>query len=132
MKQSNITIKPALAFILMVVLVPAAQAELVKVFENIRGTTPYGDTASMQGSGQFRKAWELQNYKTASPQSMLSMKIHKEYDCKGELSKMLSYTAYTGRMGTGEEIGAVTRADGWRSVSKNPGGKGGFRLVCGE
>ena len=86
----------------------------------------------MQGSGQFRKVWELQNYKTASPQGMLSMKIHKEYDCKGELSKMLSYTAYTGRMGTGEEIGTVTRPDGWQSVSKNPGGKGGFRLVCGE
>lgn len=132
MKQSNITIKPALAFILMVVLVPAAQAELVKVFENIRGTTSYVDTASMQGSGQFRKVWELQNYKTASPQGMLSMKIHKEYDCKGELSKMLSYTAYTGRMGTGEEIGTVTRPDGWQSVSKNPGGKGAFRLVCGD
>ncbi|MEY3264601.1 MAG: hypothetical protein RL717_2078 [Pseudomonadota bacterium] len=132
MKQSNATIKAVWALALVGSLMPVAHAELVKVFENIRGTTSYVDTASMQGSGQFRKVWELQNYKTASPQGMLSMKMHKEYDCKGELTKMLSYTAYTGRMGTGEEIGTVTRPDGWQSVSKNPGGKGAFRLVCGE
>lgn len=116
----------------LLALMPLAHAEWLKVFENIRGTTSYIDTDSVQASGRYRKVAELQSYKKASPEGMLSMKIKKEYDCKDELSRMISYTAYTGSMGSGEVMGTVNPPTEWQSVSQNPGAKGAFRHVCGE
>ena len=109
---------------------PLSQAELVKVFENIRGTEVYVDTDTMTGGGRYRKVWEVQTFREPSPQGMLSMRIQKEYDCKVESARMLSYVVYKGRMGTGEKMGTVSTPSEWQSVSKNPGGKGGFRMVC--
>lgn len=111
---------------------PLAQAELVKVFENIRGTEVYIETDTLAGNGRYRRVWELQTYRNPSPQGMLSMKIHKEYDCKDESSRMLSYDVFTGKMGKGEKMGTVSTPDAWQAVSKNPGATGGFRLVCGK
>ena len=109
---------------------PLSQAELVKVFENIRGTEVYIDTDTMGGGGRFRKVWEIQTYRTPSPEGMLSMKIHKEYDCKDESARMLGYVVFKGKMATGEKMGTVDTPGEWQSVSKNPGAKGGFRMVC--
>jgi hypothetical protein len=109
---------------------PLSQAELVKVFENIRGTEVYIDTSTMGGGGRFRKVWEIQTYRTPSPEGMLSMKIHKEYDCKDESARMLGYVVFKGKMATGEKMGTVDTPGEWQSVSKNPGAKGGFRMVC--
>ena len=109
---------------------PLSQAELVKVFENIRGTEVYIDTSTMGGGGRFRKVWEIQTYRTPSPEGMLSMKIHKEYDCKDESARMLGYVVFKGKMATGSKMGTVDTPGEWQSVSKNPGAKGGFRMVC--
>ena len=109
---------------------PLVQAKLVKVFENIRGTEVYIDTDTMGGHGRFRKVWEIQTYRTPSPEGMLSMKIHKEYDCKDESARMLGYVVFKGKMATGEKMGTVDTPGQWQTVSKNPGAKGGFRMVC--
>ena len=109
---------------------PLVQAELVKVFENIRGTEVYIDPDTMGSSGRFRKVWEIQTYRTASPEGMLSMKMHKEYDCKDESARILGYVAFKGKMATGEKMGTVDTPGEWQAVSKNPGAKGGFRMVC--
>ena len=114
----------------LVCTTPLVEAELVKVFENIRGTEVYIDTDTMGGGGRFRKVWEIQTYRTPSPQGMLSMKIHKEYDCKEESARMLGYVVFKGKMATGEKMGTVDTPGEWQSVSKNPGGKGAFRKVC--
>lgn len=116
----------------MLCVTPLAQSELVKVFENIRGTEVYIDTDTMSGGGRYRKVWELQTFREPSPQGMLSMKIHKEYDCKDEAARMLSYVVFKGKMGTGEKMGTVATPGEWQPVSKNPGAKGGWRMVCGK
>ena len=107
-----------------------AHAELEKVFENIRGTTVFIDPTTVQINGNYRRIWELQSYREPGPRGVLSMKIHKEYDCKRDAARMLSYTMYKGKMGEGEQIGTVSNPGDWQDVSKNPGGKGGFRKVC--
>ncbi len=109
---------------------PLAQADWVKVFENIRGTTVYVDPDSVVASGRYRKVMELQSYREPGPRGVLSMKIRKEYDCQAGAARMLSYVVYAGKMGSGEKIGTVETPGEWQEVSKNPGGKGGFRLVC--
>lgn len=126
----NRVMKSFVLFIAMFFIAPIANAEWIKVFENIRGTTSYVDTDSIQASGQYRKVWELQNYKTPASNGMLSMKMRKEYDCKEEMTKLISFTAYKGIMGRGDVLGTVNSPDEWQPISKNPGGKGAFRYVC--
>ncbi len=68
---------PALFFVLPALLATstAAHAELKKVFENIRGTIVYVDTASVVPSGDKRRVTEVQTYRTAGPRGMMSMKL---------------------------------------------------------
>lgn len=113
-------------------LTSSAHAEWIKVFENIRGTTVYVNTDSLAPSGRFRKSWEVENYKTAAENGMLSMKMRKEYDCEQEMMKLEYFIAYKGLMGTGMELGLVRTPADWQPISKNPGGKGAYRLVCGK
>jgi hypothetical protein len=95
---------------------PLSQAELVKVFENIRGTEVYIDTSTMGGGGRFRKVWEIQTYRTPSPQGMLSMKIHKEYDCKDESARMLGYVVFKGKKIGLPMIGAGLAGGDWDHI----------------
>jgi hypothetical protein len=124
--------KNKILFLALLCFVLPAHAEWVKVFENIRGTTVHVNTDGLITSGRFRKSWELENYKKPAENGMLSMKMRKEYDCEQEMMKLEYFIAYKGLMGTGTELGTVHTPAEWQPISKNPGGKGSFRLVCNK
>jgi hypothetical protein len=109
-----------------------AQAELVKVFENIRGTTVYADTSTLSVNGVLRRIQEIQSYRDPGPRGLLSMKLVKEYNCRDETSQIISYTMYTERMGQGSLIGEVKTPGTIDKLTKNPGGAGGWRYACGK
>jgi hypothetical protein len=109
-----------------------AQAELVKVFENIRGTTVYADTSTLSVNGVLRRIQEIQSYRDPGPRGLLSMKLVKEYNCRDETSQIISYTMYTERMGQGSVIGEVKTPGTIDKLTKNPGGAGGWRYACGK
>ena len=117
---------------LLMSLSSLAHAEWVKVFENIRGTFFYMDPATVETHGRLRRVYEMQSYRNASPEGMLSMKLHKEYDCMEEKGRFLNYVAYTGPRLSGEMMGTVKTPSDWQSVNRNPAGKGVFRIVCAD
>ena len=110
----------------------AAHADLVKVFENIRGTTVHSDRSTLSENGDLRRIYEIQSYRDAGPRGMLSMKILKEYNCRAETSQIVSYTMYTERMAQGSVIGTVNTPGPVDKLTKNPGGAGGWRFACGK
>ncbi len=109
----------------------AAHAELKKVFENIRGTVVYVDTASLTPSGDKRRVTEVQTYRSAGPRGMMSMKLLKEYDCKQETAQIINYVMYKEPMAQGEVIGRVNTPGDVQKLTQNPGGTGGWRFACG-
>lgn len=126
--------KFALQFSLLFSLLAAASvahAELKKVFENIRGTVVYVDTASVTASGDKRRVTEVQTYRSAGPRGMMSMKLLKEYDCKQETSQIISYVMYKEPMARGEVVGSVNTRGDVQKLTQNPGGTGGWRFACG-
>ncbi len=126
--------KFALPFALLLSLLAtasAAHAELKKVFENIRGTVVYVDTASVTPNGDKRRVTEVQTYRSAGPRGMLSMKLLKEYDCKNETAQIISYVMYKEPMAQGEVIGSVNTRGDVQKLTQNPGGTGGWRFACG-
>jgi hypothetical protein len=102
------TPKNLLPALLLLGLCASAQAELIKVFENIRGTVVYADSG------------------------MLSMKLLKEYNCNTETAQIVSYSMYTERMAKGSLIGQVNTPGPVDKLTKNPGGAGGWRYACGK
>ncbi len=130
----HISLHVALHVVLPVALLAAsaaAHAELKKVFENIRGTVVYVDTASVTPSGDKRRVTEVQTYRTAGPRGMMSMKLLKEYDCKNETAQIISYVMYKEPMARGEVIGTVNTRGDVQKLTQNPGGTGGWRFACG-
>lgn len=123
---------PLLALATLVTISPIAHAELVKVFENIRGTTVHVDAGTLTANGSKRRVNEVQNYREPGPRGMLSMRLLKEYDCKNETAQIISYTMYAGRMATGNMIGRVETPGEVQKLTQNPGGTGGFRFACGR
>jgi hypothetical protein len=120
-----------LAFALLLAALPA-HADLVKVFENIRGTTVHVDTSTLTPNGDKRRVIEIQNYREPGPRGLLSMRLLKEYDCKNETAQIIAYTMYAGRMATGEMVGRVETPGELQKLTQNPGGTGGFRFACGR
>ncbi len=109
-----------------------AHAELVKVFENIRGTVVYADSSTLAVNGHLRRIVEVQSYREPGPRGMLSMKLLKEYHCRDETAQILSYTMYAERMASGRVIGRVESAGDVQKLVQNPGGTGGWRYACGK
>lgn len=113
-------------------LAPAVNAELVKVFENIRGTTVYSDSSTLSSNGHLRRIVEIQSYREPGPRGLLSMKLLKEYNCRDETTQIISYTMYSEPMAKGSVIGTVRTPGSVDKLTKNPGGAGGWRYACGK
>jgi len=123
------TLLPAL---LLVGVCATSHAELVKVFENIRGTVVYADSSTISENGDLRRVVEIQSYREPGPRGMLSMKLLKEYNCRKETSQIISYSMYTEPMAKGSLIGQVNTPGPVDQLTKNPGGAGGWRYACGK
>ena len=127
MKPKNLL--PAL---LLLVLCVSAQADMVKVFENIRGTVVYADSSTLSENGDLRRVVEVQSYRDPGPRGMLSMKLVKEYNCKKETAQIISYSMHSERMAKGNLIGQVNTPGPVDKLTQNPGGAGGWRYACGK
>ncbi len=126
------TPKNLLPALLILGLCASAHAELVKVFENIRGTVVYADSSTLSENGDLRRVVEIQSYRDPGPRGMLSMKLLKEYNCNTETAQIISYSMYTERMAKGSLIGQVNTSGPVDKLTKNPGGAGGWRYACGK
>jgi hypothetical protein len=126
------TPKNLLPALLLLVLCVSAQADMVKVFENIRGTVVYADSSTLSENGDLRRVVEVQSYREPGPRGMLSMKLVKEYNCKKETAQIISYSMHSERMAKGNLIGQVNTPGPVDNLTKNPGGAGGWRFACGK
>jgi hypothetical protein len=126
------TPKNLLPALLLLVLCVSAQADMVKVFENIRGTVVYADSSTLSENGDLRRVVEVQSYRDPGPRGMLSMKLVKEYNCKKETAQIISYSMHSERMAKGNLIGQVNTPGPVDNLTKNPGGAGGWRFACGK
>lgn len=123
--------KKALATsIVLLLITPLAQAEWVRMFQNIHGTAYYMDPTSIEHHGNMRRVWEMESFKEATKEGLHSIRLYKEYDCKQELGHFKKYVAHTGPQATGEVMGNVETPSSWKTVNASPAGKLVFSEVC--
>ena len=116
--------------IVLLLISPLAQAEWVRMFQNIHGTAYYMDPTTIEHHGNMRRVWEMESFKDATKEGLHSIRLYKEYDCKQELGHFKRYVAHTGPQATGEIMGNVETPSQWKTVNASPAGKLVFSEVC--
>jgi len=116
--------------IVLLLVSPLAQAEWVRMFQNIHGTAYYMDPTSIEHHGSMRRVWEMESYRDATKEGLHSIRLFKEYDCKKELGHFKKYVAYTGPEAKGEIMGTVETPSEWKTVNTSPANKLVFTTVC--
>lgn len=90
-------------------------------------STFYVDRSTIQRYGKLVRMSELWDIKNAS----LSIKSDSEYDCQQERSRVLVTTTYSGNMGTGHIVDAITLNDEWHNIVNATIGEDIFNIACG-
>ena len=97
--------KKLLLGLMLVMTATAASAEWTAADFNDE-FIKYVDFATIRRNGNFVKMWSLSDYKTvqkaADGQSYLSSKVQDEFDCKEEKTRLLAFTWFDGKMGSGK------------------------------
>ena len=113
-----------------------AMAEWSRV-DSINDSILYVDTATIRRNGNLVKMWELIDYKTvqkaADVSPFLSMKSQQEYDCKEERTRMLAFTTFDRKMGSGKVVFSDGNARGeWAPVQPESIGELMWKIACGK
>ena len=97
------------------------------------GVTIYVDSATIHRKGDRVTMWELIDYKTiqtVTSTSFLSARLHREYDCAGDLHRTLALTKLSGNMGTGKVILITSDEQKWEPVDPGSIAKRLWKFAC--
>lgn len=91
-----------LCFLLALVAAPA-WADWLKVAETNESIS-YIDPATIRKEGNFRKAWEVKDWKQRTKDGVMSMRGLMEYDCREKRYRGLAISTYSGPMLAGQTL----------------------------
>ena len=126
----------------LLVTATAASAEWTPVgAANVGGDDQliiYIDRATIRRNGNFVKLWDLADYKTVrtSPStgvSYFSDKGQREYDCKEEKTRLLAFTWFDGKMGSGKVVHNTSETSmKWSPIQQGSIGEALWKIACGK
>ena len=82
-----------------------AYAEWVEIAATDYGMTVYVDPDTIRHEGNLVKMWELFDHKTTQTIGVglfMSLKDQREYDCTKERFRVVTFTQFSGNMGSGK------------------------------
>ena len=97
----------------------------------------YVDKATIRRNGNLVKMWDLADYKTvqksaAAGEYYLSGKVQMEYDCKEEKKRLLAFTNFSGKMGSGKVVYSDSFPGKWSPISPGSVGEALWKIACGK
>ena len=99
----------------------------------------YVDLATIRRNGNFVKMWELgdckaeQTSRSRARESYLSEKSQSEYDCDEERVRLLGFSWFDGKMGSGNVVYTDSdTGDKWRPVQPGSIGEALWKIACGK
>lgn len=108
-----------------------AQAEWVKMHEN-SATIFYIDPATIHKSGNFRKIWEVKNFKVRDPGGEMSVRFLSEYDCKKRHYRVLTLTSHSDPMACGQIVVWGDDPSQWVAIPPDSLGELTLKIVCAK
>ena len=97
----------------------------------------YADLSTIRKSGNKVKMWNLYDLRVAEKSydgtRYLSSSNQREYDCKEETERLLTFILYSKNMGAGEVVYSSGNVhDEFQPISPGSMGKSFFILACGK
>jgi len=113
-----------------------AHAEWVTVGGNDQiGMTTYADPGTIRREGNLVKMWELFDHKmtqTIGVGLFMSRKDQREYDCTKERYRLLTFTQFSGNMGSGT-VGYSSSGEGqWIPVQPGSLDQSLLKVACAK
>ena len=135
MYDDTLFASPMKTLLLALLLVTgSAEAEWVQVGEGA-SHYKYIDPETIRRDGNFRKVWEINDYKQRQKTGNLSNQMRSEYDCKQERYRFLSFSLHSGPMlgGTTLYWADYTRPpDDWREIPPGSLSDIVLKIVCAQ
>ncbi len=105
--------------------------------------TVYVDPDTIRREGNLVTLWQLIDFKTMQgnggmgplgygPHRFLSTKTHKEFDCAGKRVRLLEFTEFSCRMGTGKAANGYVDKDNWLPVEPESISYALWEVACGK
>ena len=99
--------------------------------------TVYVDSDTIRREGNLVTLWQLIDFKTMQGNGrgahrFLSTKIHKQFDCAGKRLRLLAFTEFSRRMGTGIAANGYVDKDNWLPVEPESINHALWELACGK
>lgn len=112
---------------------PNALEKLVMV-GSTGDTTQYIDQTTIQREGQLAKMWVLADYKAKKTfpagSLVLSVKGQYEFNCATDQSRLLTFYAFSGPMGSGEQVYSETDPRKWEPNTPGSAGQAIGKIAC--
>ncbi len=126
--------KKLLLTLLLAIVSSSAVAEWVYIVENkTTGASYYINSDIIRKSSNKVKVWELVDLNKAVnsiDKKYISAKLHTEYDCKEEQTRILYSVLYTGNMGKGEIIRSYYTSEKWSPIVPDSVGTPLLKYAC--
>lgn len=93
----------------------------------------YADITTIHKTRKGMTMWSMLDLKevdTTTGKPYLSMKMHNEFDCKGEQYRFLSSSNYSGNMGGGEVVYRNDATAEWNPIPLNSAVKTLWKIAC--
>ncbi|OIR17698.1 hypothetical protein GALL_19200 [mine drainage metagenome] len=101
--------------LLLLMMSNHAIAGWTQISEN-ENNIAYADASTIIKTGSKVKMWDVLNLKNTTNENYASLKSLQEYDCKENKSRILSYSTYSEKMGSGNVVKSSTSAHEWLPV----------------
>jgi hypothetical protein len=99
--------------------------------------TVYVDSETIRREGNLVTLWQLVDFKwmqgsPRGPTRFLSTTTHKQFDCAEKRLRLLAFTEYSQRMGTGIPAGGYVDKDKWLPVEPESINHALWEVLCGR
>jgi len=111
-----------------------ASAEWVEIAGS-ETSTLYANLQSIRKSDGTAKMWHVLNFssvQTLQTEYFLSMRQRNEYDCKGELYRILTVSFHSESMALGKTVLANNGVSKWNPIPPETMIQEAFKRACGE
>lgn len=117
-------------FVLLALSALPAWAEWVIVNADEGGRLFYVDPATVEKAGEMRRAWVLENYRSAESGGILSTMLLDEFDCNELRGRAIQAVAYSGHMASGNIVPHVRQLNSWTQYGPDTIGASIVHYVC--
>jgi hypothetical protein len=122
--------KMAMAIVAWVGLSNLATAQdWTPVAENQKGTKFFVSDGSVRMVNAYRRAWVMMDFEKSETE-MRSAKMLWEVDCAEERKRSLTVSAYSGQMGTGDNLYAQNQPSDWEYLVPGTSGSDVLEMIC--